>query len=1531
VSADGDESSSAMTYQWAKDGSPITGENSASLAVSNIATSDAANYAVTITGGCGSVTSDDAQLVVNPLTVISSDPDNATLCSGNTANFSVTASGTGSLVYQWIQDGTTNVGSDNSVLSISNAESSNAGSYTVTVTGDCGAATSSSATLTVSALTEISTQPQDLAVCDGSGSTFAVVASGESSLTYQWKYGGVDINGETSDSYTNTSTTVSDEGSYSVVVTGGCGDASSNPAALTVEYASPITTTVGGSSVSSGADMRLDQDVEWTFNGSSLGTTGTANLGFIWDADESDPYTNYNWAWNSNPQSWSDNEGDLLIGDSRTLYVRSRYTNGTTCYSDAVSVILRKPLVSTSGSLSEFSNCSGTASSEQTFTVIGQYLTNAITVTAPSGYEVSKTQTSGYASNISFSPSGGDVSELVYVRVASATGGGTPSGDVTCSTTYGPSTPVTVSATMAASSTVTDIPSVASTTDGSSCGSGTVALSATASAGDINWYENASGGTSVGSGTSFTTPTISATTEYYVDATDGSCITGSRTAVTASIFANPVAGSLSVDLTEALSTETVNWTNSGSSDGTVQYFYQWSDDNQNAPTGQWDAWDVTVNQSWTASSAGNNMNRTLWVKTENTSADGCPTAETTPVATDVINCKENGLSATVSAGTVANLPLGDIITYTTGTPLDGSFERLQYQWDATDANSWTDWEQTNPYAYTTNTGGGQTLFVRSKISNTSTTIACQDYTAPIETFIIDCSSSSVTTVSSTETSSETEITCVNGEISVSANGAATYTWSDGSSTSSSRDLTAAGTYTVTGTFDNGCATTADIVITENTTTPSVVISDGSSNVTDVCISGSQTITAAGADTYVWSDDSSTDAARVVSSAATYTVTGTDDSNGCENTASVTTDVIAVVTSAATVVDNTTCGEVSIDVSVDGSGTGEWSNPGSVGSFSSFTDQSTQFESNTFNAPIGLVWTTNSGACSGSSATINAQFNQPITTEIDTYTMYANCWVWGGLTNSEWNTASNWYKYDGAKWLRQTDASPGSSDKVYVMSNNSSGLCVSDVHNVVVASGASVIDMIVGSGAEADLVGSVSISGNITNNGTINSGTSSVSLGGPDSQTIAGNATTFHNVTVAKGAADGDVILSAPVTVTGTLSMPASNNANIVNSQPLIIGTSSSNPGAISYNAGGSNVQSGIITGQLRRYFSNGAGSKFFPVGTSDNLRDVTVTFSSSPGSNQYLTAGYVSGYPQLNGVDLYEGLPFITSDGQLITNYDDQGHWEINPTGDDYTSSINGKEYTITLHLNNIPDATDFSKARVIKSAGSNTSSQHHTSWTGCAHQNVTGSNDNFTVTAGSTGFSLFAAGSDNGDPLPVELVSFTGNCVDGVVDVTWNTASEFNSAYFDLEKSRDGVTWEVINTQDAAGESTESIEYMYRDANAFSGDNYYRLTQVDIDGAEKTYDVINVACTGPSKGYFSIFPNPSSGSFQVILNNEDIVGDAQINLTDTKGNVVLTKSIDVKSGINMYVMNEALAPGIYYISVVNGAHATVVLKHSVR
>lgn len=88
--------------------------------------------------------------------------------------------------------------------------------------------------------------------------------------------------------------------------------------------------------------------------------------------------------------------------------------------------------------------------------------------------------------------------------------------------------------------TVTNRPTITSTTPASRCGDGSVTLSATFSSGTINWYDAPVGGNLVGTGSNFTTPGLSATVSYYVEATNGSCTSLVRTEVTATINEIPV-------------------------------------------------------------------------------------------------------------------------------------------------------------------------------------------------------------------------------------------------------------------------------------------------------------------------------------------------------------------------------------------------------------------------------------------------------------------------------------------------------------------------------------------------------------------------------------------------------------------------------------------------------------------------------------------------------------------------------------------------------------------------------------------------------------------------------------------------------------------------------------------------------------------------------------------------------------------------------------------------------------------------------
>ncbi len=142
-----------LTFQWSKDGSPISGAASSSLTLSNVTTSDAGAYSVIVSNTSGTVASSAATLAVTSATapVISTQPVAQTVTAGATATLSVVASGTAPLTYQWRKDGVAITGATGATLTIPNAPTSASGSYTVTITGPAGSVTSSAVTLAVTA------------------------------------------------------------------------------------------------------------------------------------------------------------------------------------------------------------------------------------------------------------------------------------------------------------------------------------------------------------------------------------------------------------------------------------------------------------------------------------------------------------------------------------------------------------------------------------------------------------------------------------------------------------------------------------------------------------------------------------------------------------------------------------------------------------------------------------------------------------------------------------------------------------------------------------------------------------------------------------------------------------------------------------------------------------------------------------------------------------------------------------------------------------------------------------------------------------------------------------------------------------------------------------------------------------------------------------------------------------------------------------------------------------------------------------
>jgi len=210
---------------------------------------------------------------------ITTQPANQTVVIGQAATFSVVASGTAPLTYQWMENtgsGFNNIsGANSSSYTTPPATSTDNGTaFEVLVTNAEGSVTSNSATLTVTSPLPptITTQPPNQTVIIGQTATFSVVASGTAPLTYQWMEnpgsGFNNISGATSSSYTTPPAMSTDNGTaFEVVVSNAEGSVTSNAAALTVNaavaqpsYGTGFTAsglTLNGGALISGTRLRL--------------------------------------------------------------------------------------------------------------------------------------------------------------------------------------------------------------------------------------------------------------------------------------------------------------------------------------------------------------------------------------------------------------------------------------------------------------------------------------------------------------------------------------------------------------------------------------------------------------------------------------------------------------------------------------------------------------------------------------------------------------------------------------------------------------------------------------------------------------------------------------------------------------------------------------------------------------------------------------------------------------------------------------------------------------------------------------------------------------------------------------------------------------------------------------------------------------------------------------------------------------------------------------------------------------------------
>jgi len=178
---------------------------------------------------------------------------------------------------------------------------------------------------------------------------------------------------------------------------------------------------------------------------------------------------------------------------------------------------------------------------------------------------------------------------------------------------------------------------------------------------------------------------------------------------------------------------------------------------------------------------------------------------------------------------------------------------------------------------------------------------------------------------------------------------------------------------------------------------------------------------------------------------------------------------------------------------------------------------------------------------------------------------------------------------------------------------------------------------------------------------------------------------------------------------------------------------------------------------------------------------------------------------------------------------------------------------------------------------------------------------------------------------LPVNLKGFSAQLKDKTVLINWLTSVEFNSSHFIVERSADGKNFTAIANVQGRGSGNGIVTYQSVDSFPLPGINYYRLTQVDVDGKITLSEVVSVNLGIAATKTLRLYPNPVESilllSFQSALSNnvaQVLAPDGKV-LLQAKGSVQ-----EINQEINRYV--NRLKAGIYVFKISNSLEQQSVL-----
>jgi len=418
-------------------------------------------------------------------------------------------------------------------------------------------------------------------------------------------------------------------------------------------------------------------------------------------------------------------------------------------------------------------------------------------------------------------------------------------------------------------------------------------------------------------------------------------------------------------------------------------------------------------------------------------------------------------------------------------------------------------------------------------------------------------------------------------------------------------------------------------------------------------------------------------------------------------------------------------------------------------------------------------------------------------------------------------------------------------------------------------------------------------GTLTVDGTLTTGSNTVTFNGSAAQQIAGSnaAISMNNLTVSNTSGDVTLNNNGIVNVNGTLNFTSGRIILGTNDLVITSGNAITGYGSSSFVVTDGTASAG---GALR--INNLTAARDFPIGVS--------TTSYTPVLN-FVNAGTADNY----SARVFAGVLTGGTTGSPMTNNVVDRTWLINE------EIPGGSSVDFRFQWTTSEEAPTFDRMDcAIRYYNSGTSSWDIPgSWgaatpnpapTYYASRSIVSTFPSFSVHSGSAS-------------LPVELLSFhvTLN-PSNQTDIVWETASEFNNNFFTVERSANNKTWMRIAQIKGAGNSSQVIQYSSIDANPKAGNNYYRIRQTDYNGNQTCSPIKHIYKLAQVSTQPISITNQGSQALRVQF-NETVSGTATTYIYDAQGRQVkLVESENVEANQSILIDCSSMTKGVYYVMV---------------